>query len=149
VKQLLILMLAVASILAGCQKKQEIPPVTSEPLRPAPPAPAPPPAAPATDAVPPPPPEPDATQPQPDPGAPAPSPDGEPAATTAVSTTAQSPELTALNKALSKYWTDEASPPPNLEALVRKKYLPAIPAAPPGKQFFYNMSRMQVQLIDK
>lgn len=58
------------------------------------------------------------------------------------------PDLTALNAAYKKFWREQGSPPAKLDDLVTRKYMPSIPAPPPGKKFNVDWKKMEVTLID-
>lgn len=61
----------------------------------------------------------------------------------------RNPDLTALNAAYRKFWTEQKSPPAKLEDLVKRKYINSLPVPPKGKRFSVDWNRMEVTLVDQ
>ena len=81
-----------------------------------------------------------------------PSEDQSPAAAEAAAATPQedlSPQLHELTQALRKFSAEKQRVPASLNELVSAGYLTALPAAPEGRQFVINPSRVEVILADK
>jgi hypothetical protein len=55
--------------------------------------------------------------------------------------------LTELTQKVRRYGLEQRQVPKNLEELVSKGYLPAVPKAPPGKKFAINKN-LEVYLAD-
>lgn len=56
--------------------------------------------------------------------------------------------LQELTQTLRKYSAEKQRVPASLQELVAAGYLPAIPAAPPGRQFAIDTKQVQVVLTD-
>ena len=53
-----------------------------------------------------------------------------------------------LTGAVHLYRTDHGKLPPDLETLVKEKYLKTLPTPPPGKRFAVDRNRLQVVITD-
>jgi hypothetical protein len=57
--------------------------------------------------------------------------------------------LTQVKNAIQSFVISNERPPKDLNELVRMKYLKSLPAAPPGKKFVYDPSRMDIKLVNQ
>jgi hypothetical protein len=111
--------LALATLAAGCRKRQQAPPAEAAGTAAAAPVEAPPAAAPS------------------------------PAATGPRSNVPGAVDLTPVQQAIDRFWKERKHTPYTLQDLVRAGYLKALPTPPSGKQLHYDNERATVSLVDR